>query len=99
MREELDQWIEKGVTEDELAEGKQGFAKQWEGQLANDEYVAGTLLSGLKLGRTMEFEAERMAEIQSLTLEEISQNLKKWLADKGRYELIAGDMTKAEPAE
>jgi zinc protease len=99
MREEFDKWIAKGVTEEELAEGKLGYFKQWEGQLANDEYVSGALLSGLELDRTLEFDAEQMAKIQSLTLEEISGTLQKWLKDTGRFELIAGDMSKVDTGE
>ena len=99
MREEIDEWIEKGITEAELEEGKQGFALTWEGNLANDEYIAGTLLSGLETGRTFEFDAAKMKKIQELSLEDISKVVQERLAETRRYELIAGDMDKAAAGE
>ena len=37
--------------------------------------------------------------VKTLTLDEISSSLGKWLEGVERFELISGDMTKADPAE
>ena len=99
MRAEIDRWIEAGITEAELTEGKQGFAANFANDLANDGYVARELLNGLETGRTFQYRAGVMQRIQELSLEDIATTLGRRFADVGRFELIAGDMDKAKVGE
>ncbi len=99
VREEFESWLAKGVTPEELVEGKQGYLLGFEGRLADDEFVAGTLLEGLETGRTFRFQEELLQHIQELTPEEIQKALQTELSQAKRFELLAGDMDKVRVGE
>ncbi len=97
MREEFEKWIAHGVTDEELENGRESYARKFENNLAQDRFVVGQLTSGLEIDRTFEFHADLIATIRQLTRAEIQRALDKYLADAPFAEMKAGDLEAATP--
>ncbi|MDR3477851.1 MAG: pitrilysin family protein [Gammaproteobacteria bacterium] len=71
MQEEYRHWVEKGVTEQELQEGKQGFQSYFDNLLGNDGYVLQTMGSLMDVNRTFEYYAELLSAIARLETRDV----------------------------
>ena len=91
MDEVFQGWIEDGLTEEELVEGKQGYTAQYENRLTSDEFVARQILKDLELGRTFIHHGQMLAKVNDLTLDEIAAALKSHLSSSSVVQIKAGD--------
>ncbi len=96
MKEEMDRWIRSGVEETELAEGRKSYRLEFLSELNDDAVVAGMLASGLYLNRTMKWDADRLDHIDSLSVQQVNDTIRKRMSGVGFFELQAGDI---EPAK
>lgn len=92
MQEEMTRWIDLGVTEQELAEAKKSNRLEFLSELNEDNVVAGMLTSGLYLGRTLKWDADRLDQIDALNLQQVNDTVKKRLSGAHFFELKAGDL-------
>jgi zinc protease len=99
MREEMQRVIDEGVGADELARAKQAYKLRFDGRLADDDFVAGSINGAMHEGRTMEFDATLNAAIQALTKEDLARVYKEYFAPGAFVTVIAGDQAKAKAGE
>ncbi|MDR3491879.1 MAG: insulinase family protein [Gammaproteobacteria bacterium] len=92
MEEEYHRWIEKGVTEQELIEGKQSFQLHFNNLLANDGYVLQTLGAMIDVNRTFGFYAQMLSQVWELKTEDIHRVLEIFLRDAPVAKVKAGDL-------
>ncbi|MBX3378968.1 MAG: insulinase family protein [Phycisphaeraceae bacterium] len=97
MQEEVTRWIESGVDEKELTEARKSYRLEFLSELNEDNVVAGMLASGLYLNRTMKWDADRLDQIESLSLSQVNDSIKKKFSGVSFFELQAGDLQPAEP--
>lgn len=90
MREEIQEWMTQGITEEELQEAKQSYALQFERMISNEGYLVGELSSGLELDRTLQFRGDMVEKIKSLTVQDIQNALQHVFANAPMIELTAG---------
>ncbi len=91
LREEVQQWIADGLTDQELEEAKNSYQLKYLSQLGNRRFLLEQLSSGLELGRTLEFRQQRQDKINALTNAEIRSALRDILGEAALVELKAGD--------
>ena len=96
LTEELDRFVTKGVTAEELADAKKGILQGFDRNLSNDAAVMGMIADGLYLGRTMDFWIKRNAAINALTLDQVNGVIKKRFKNTAVVKIIAGDKKKME---
>lgn len=89
--EELDRFIRKGVTDEELAAAKDGYLKRRELARSNDATLARQIANQLYEGRTMEFEGQRDEQIRQLTTVQVNEAIRKHLDSKRLVVVTAGD--------
>ncbi len=100
LHEELDKALKGGFTNEEIAKAKSGFVQQFAQNRAQDEWLAGRLLSHLDSGRTLltwdkAFETRMLA----VTPESARAALRKFL-DPAKLTIVkAGDFAKAAKAK
>ncbi len=99
LRAEFERWIREGIGQGELAEAKQGYLAKFQGSLGDDHYVAGKLLDGLEIGRTLEFHRKLVERIHALGPEDVQQALQAKLGSAPRFEILAGDPGKMPAGE
>ena len=90
-QEELERLLRDGVTQEELANAKQGYLQARKVGRANDIALAGMLSNLRHLGRTMAFEAEVEKQINSLTAEQVNAALRKYIDPAKLVVVTAGD--------
>lgn len=95
LREELQLAIDKGFTEEELAEAKKSWRQSEEVSRTQDGALAHTLTNYLQLGRTMNFDQELENKINKLTLSQVNQVLRDYLHSSDISVIIAADLAKA----
>ena len=96
FREEIDKVLADGFTSEEVKAGIQGYLESANLQRAQDPSLAGTLNSNLYFGRTMAWQAEREAEIRSLTVEQVNAAARRWIDPEKMTLVKAGDFAKTE---
>ncbi|MGH7243039.1 MAG: M16 family metallopeptidase [Phycisphaerales bacterium] len=92
MREEMTRWVDNGVDEKELAESRKSYRLEFMSELNEDSVVAAMLTSGLYLNRTMKWDADRLDRIESLSLAQVNDTIKKRLSGASFFDLQAGDL-------
>ena len=94
IREEIDLFLKKGISAEELARAKSGYLERQVVQRTNDGQLASMLTSTSFLGRSMKHYAELEKKIQGLTVEQVQNAAKKYF-DPDRLILVtAGDFEK-----
>jgi len=91
LQEEYHRWIDKGVTEQELLEGKQSFQLYFNNLLANDGYVLQTLGSMIDVNRTFGYYAQLLNQMGQLSTEDIHKMLEMFLSNAPVAMVKAGD--------
>ena len=92
MREEVEEWIEAGITEEELALAKKTLAQEAELDLSDDVHVARELARGLETGRSMSYHSELLEEIDALSVRDVRPVLSRRLRGQAFLEILAGDL-------
>src|SRR5262249_27780356 len=77
IREELQRFVQDGITNDELAQAKQGYLQAQKVRRTSDAALVGSLAELSHTGRTMEFQAELERKIESLTTEQVLAAIRK----------------------
>lgn len=94
MQEELNKWIDKGLTQKELDEAYASFETYFNNMLANDGYLVKTLSSNLELDRKMGYYVNLLERMKSLTESEINQVIQNVFKDAKWSVISAGDLEK-----
>ncbi len=94
MREEIQRWLQDGITEEELSEAKKSYPLKFKNRLANEQYVLGELVEGLEIDRTLQYRADMLARMQQLSAADIRAALAQTFADAVMVELMAGDLAR-----
>jgi zinc protease len=92
MREEVQEWIEAGITNEELALSKQILARQTELDLSDDVHVARELARGLETGRSMSYHSGLLEKIDRLSVRDVRLALRERLKGRAFLEILAGDL-------
>ncbi len=99
VAEEVDRMLSSGVTGDELDKAKESYLNNRQGNRAKDGTLARQLLSNLKTGRTMEFQANSDQKIESLSKDRVDDALKKLIQPDKMVIVTAGDFSKSESTQ
>jgi zinc protease len=91
VSEELERFIEGGVTSDELEKAKAGILEQRRVARSSDGGLAGMLVSQLFTNRTFQEEAEEDRHIEALTPEAVNAAVRKLLDPERLSVITAGD--------
>ena len=91
VREEFARWIEGGVTEQELRDAVSARLVAREQSRAEDGNVASMLTGHLQFGRDMQFEIDRDAAYQALTVEQVNAAIRKHFRPESLSVFVAGD--------
>jgi zinc protease len=95
LKEELARALKDGFTPDEVEKAKSGWLKSRQVSRAQDNELAGGLVNGLYLNRTLAWDAGMEKKIEALTHEQIHAAMRKHI-DPARITIIkAGDFAKA----
>jgi zinc protease len=77
IAEELNRFIEKGVSETELAEAKKAYLQQLQVQRASDSHLMAVLGSYMYIGRTYAYDAGVEEKIAALTVQEVNDAVRR----------------------
>lgn len=89
--EELNDAIDNGFDEAEVAEGRRGYLQQLELARSNDGQLMSMLNSNLYLDRDMFHQAEFEQKVSQLSAEEVSQAVREHLDPEKLSYAVAGD--------
>jgi zinc protease len=89
--EELTTLLRDGVTEQELAEAKQGYLQAQTVRRSSDPALSGILSSLRHLDRTMAFEADFEKRVAAVTPEQVATALRRHIDPKKLVVVAAGD--------
>jgi len=98
MNDEFDRWINEGVTQEELDQRKASYRLEFLTGLADDGNVAGMLSQGLYLDRTMKWDADMLAKIEALTVDQVNGAIKRRFSGATWVQGIAADPGKGDAA-
>jgi len=96
IREELQLLVDKGVTETELEEAKQGYLQRQSLRRNSDRELTSVLADTLDADRTMKFYAAREDAIKALTVESVQAAIRKHFRPERLVIVTAGDFEKKE---
>lgn len=91
IAEEMQILLDEGITDKELADAKDAFLQSARVSRTSDGQLAGELLSHLFLGRTMAFTEQFEQRIESATVEQVNESLRKHVDIDRLVGAIAGD--------
>jgi zinc protease len=94
MSEVVARLLKDGVTAEELAASKKGYAEERKVARSNDHSLVSMLVNGLYLGRTFGFAAAQDARVAGTTIDEVNQALRRYLDPKRFVIVRAGDFKK-----
>jgi len=92
MREEVQGWIKKGITDAELAKAKTSYLRERAIELADDQQLARVIVRYAELDRSLSFRSSLLAKIEALSTAEVNAALRRLLADAPFVEIEAGDL-------
>lgn len=95
VSEEFARLVKDGITEQELADAKSGFAQNLILICSDDARLASLLTRQLHQQRTMAFTAEQQAKLQALTLAEVNGAVRKHFDPSKLVQAWAGDFANA----
>ncbi|MDT8998660.1 pitrilysin family protein [Paucibacter sp. APW11] len=95
IREEVLAMSEQGPSEAELARAKHDVLEGWKQGRADDGRLGGALLWYAELGKTWPYEAEREAQLQAVTLEQLRAAWRRLIRPEAFVVTTAGDFAGA----
>ena len=90
-KEELNKWVNEGITQEELDAAKTGIIQSRQRSRASDGQLASKLSSNLFLGRTMQFDKEIDEKLEKLTVAQVNAAIKKYIDPSKMSYVKAGD--------
>ncbi len=96
MFDELNKFVEEGVTEEELDTGRRGYLQQINVQLADDGRLNSMLNGNLFLGRDVFHQARYEERIQALTADDVNAALRRHFDPAQISTAVAGDFADSE---
>lgn len=97
-REEIARMLTDGFTAEEVQKAQQGWVQSRQVSRAQDGSLAGTLMNGLYIDRTLAFDAAMEASISALTPAQVNAAMKKHI-DPSKIAIVkAGDFNRKAPA-
>jgi len=96
IAEEVTKFIKEGVSAAELEEAKKAYLQSLKQERASDATLAGKLVTGLNVGRTMNFNKDLEAKIESLQPGDVKKAFDKYLKQGNLTIIQAGDLNKKE---
>ncbi|MEX0716971.1 MAG: pitrilysin family protein [Planctomycetaceae bacterium] len=94
MREELLRMLDKGVTKEELDQGREGWLERQNVARSDDSGLASILESTVQAERDMHYYARLEEAVRKLTPEEVLAAMRKHIDPKKLYVVMAGDFEK-----
>ena len=98
VAEEVDLMLSKGVMPEELAKAKESYLQNRQGGRAQENRIAGDLISNLRNGRTMEFQQASDEKIAGLTKEQVDAALRSVMDPEKMIIVTAGDFKNGNDA-
>ncbi|MGI9628644.1 MAG: insulinase family protein, partial [Longimicrobiales bacterium] len=95
FKEEVQKLLDDGFSDEELQAGIKGYLEFADLQRAQDPVLAGTLNNNMYFGRSMEWHAEREAQIEALTIDQINAAVRRWIDPSKMTFVKAGDFEAA----
>ena len=95
VAEEVGKFLKEGVSLEELEGGKQAYLKAQRMERSDDAALAGELATGLYIGRTFQFVADKEKKIEALSPGDVSKAFAKVIDPKKLVIAEAGDFVKA----
>ena len=89
---EIKNWIEKGITEEELENKKSTIVGQFKVQLSTTNGIANQIHSFLQRGFDVDYLEEYPKLIESLTLEQVNKAIKKYINPENIVTVMAGSI-------
>jgi zinc protease len=96
--DELGKIVKDGFADDEVAKNKSAFLQRRSMTRGNDLTLAGQLVTGLYLGRTMAFDGETEKTISALTTQQVNDVLRRRIDPSKMTVVMAGDFAKVTQA-
>ncbi|MCL2917338.1 M16 family metallopeptidase [Shewanella litorisediminis] len=96
FREEIARLLKDGFTADEVEAAKSGLLQGRKVSRSQDKELVGTLVSNLKLERTMAFDADFEAKLAALTADDLNKAFRKYIKVDDFALIKAGDQSKVE---
>ena len=97
FKEELAKLLAEGVTAEEVEQARQGWLREQQQQLANDNEVAGTLVAHRRWDRNYtSYDAKLAEQIGKLTVADVNAVLRKYLDPSKTFIVRAGDFAGAK---
>ena len=91
VSEELNRWIAKGITVEELERAQQGYLQGQQLQRSNDRVLASLIGSTLFANRTMSYYADLEKEISRLYAESVNETIREKIDASKLIQVFAGD--------
>ncbi|HUG18740.1 MAG TPA: pitrilysin family protein [Planctomycetaceae bacterium] len=98
IREEVERIRKEGVTEEELAQAKEGYLQQQIVDRSNDAGLARMLEQNTHNDRTMRYYSELEQKILATTQADVQKALQKYVDFESIYIVTAGDFKKTLPS-
>ena len=99
FKEEFERMLRDGFTDEEIESAKSGLLQSRQVSRAQDNELAGLLLSNTDLERDMQWHKNYEENLMKLTADDVLEVMNKYL-DMSKISIIsAGDMSKAKAAE
>jgi zinc protease len=95
ITEEVGKFLKDGVSLEELDGGKKAYLEAQKVERTDDANLVGELATGLFVGRTFQFVAEKEKKIEALTPADVSKAYARFLDPKKLVIAQAGDFAKA----
>ena len=90
-KEELNRMVDKGFTQEELKDARDGYLQERKLGRSNDQSLANRLQDNLFLGRTMQFSKKIDDKISSATLDGVNTVARRWIKPAKISYIQAGD--------
>jgi len=97
VNEVFDEYLENGITEQELQAAKTSYAKSIEDMLGNDQQLTRVLHQYQNYDRDESFIRGRLDRMSKLTSAEVNSAAKRLLNDRKFITITAGDFANANP--
>jgi zinc protease len=91
-REEIERLLKDGITDEELAESKQGYLQSQQASRGEDTKLAQVLADALFTGRTLKFQASIEDAVKGLTREQVQAAMQKHIDPSRLVNAVAGDL-------
>jgi zinc protease len=92
MREEVQRWVQEGITDEELKDAIESYTLRFRRTLTNEQFLVQELVDGFARDRTLRFRGDLLDDIQKLTVRDVADVLQSVLGNSGFAEILAGDL-------